>query len=81
MFQRIKNLWDLGRFKPSDKAEVRVKAEDGKESKILTLEEDIPLGDGKAVFLGEGTTEEFEEQERADKGFKGIFGLFSKNNE
>lgn len=32
-------------------------------------------GDGKAEFLGEGTTEEFEELEKEDKGQKGIFGL------
>lgn len=32
-------------------------------------------GDGKAVFFGEGTHEEFLEQEKEDKGFKGIFGL------
>lgn len=32
-------------------------------------------GNGNAVFLGEGSHEEFEEQERADKGFIGkIFG-------
>lgn len=34
-----------------------------------------PLGDGKAEFLGEGTTQEFEEAEREKKGLKGIFGL------
>lgn len=29
-----------------------------------------PLGDGKAEFLGEGTHEEFVDQEREDKGTK-----------
>jgi len=32
-------------------------------------------GDGKAEFIGEGTTEEFEEQEKKDKGQHGIFGI------
>lgn len=35
----------------------------------------LPIGDGKAEFLGEGTHEEYEESERERKGFKGIFGL------
>lgn len=33
------------------------------------------LGDGKAEFLGEGMTEEFEAQEKADNGQTGIFGI------
>lgn len=36
---------------------------------------EAPLGDGKAEFLGEGSPEEFEAQEKADRGFGGIFGL------
>jgi hypothetical protein len=32
-------------------------------------------GDGKAVYFGEGTEEELLEQEREDKGLKGIFGI------
>lgn len=32
-------------------------------------------GDGKAVYFGEGTEEELREQEREDKGLKGIFGI------
>lgn len=35
----------------------------------------LNIGDGTAEFLGEGTQEEFEKQEKEDKGFKGIFGL------
>lgn len=34
-----------------------------------------PLGDGKAEFLGEGSHEDFGEQEKKDKGIGGIFGL------
>ena len=33
------------------------------------------LGDGKAEFLGEGSSDEFEEQEKKDKGQHGIFGI------
>ncbi len=33
-----------------------------------------PLGDGNAEFLGEGSQEEFEEQEKRDKGQYGWFG-------
>lgn len=33
------------------------------------------IGDSGAVFFGEGTEKEFKEQEKADKGMKGIFGL------
>lgn len=32
--------------------------------------------DESAVFIGEGTTEEYEQQLVADKGLKGIFGLW-----
>lgn len=35
----------------------------------------VPVGDGHAEFLGEGTTEEFEVQEKKDKGQFGIFGI------
>lgn len=34
-----------------------------------------PLGDGKGEFLGEGTEQEFEAQQKADKGLKGVFGI------
>jgi hypothetical protein len=39
----------------------------------LTSQE--PLGDGKAEFLGEGSAEEFKQQEEGDKGLRGVFGL------
>jgi hypothetical protein len=31
--------------------------------------------DGKAVWLGEGSEEDFKEMENEKKGLKGIFGL------
>ena len=33
------------------------------------------IGDGNAEFLGEGSSEEFDEQEKKDKGQHGIFGI------
>lgn len=63
MLKRIKRLWQLSK-------------RDKKLVDKLTLDEivSIPLeGDGKAVFIGEGTQEEFEEQEKKDKG---LFNLF-----
>lgn len=44
-----------------------------KDLEVLVASEDI--GDGKAVFLGEGTHDEFLEAEKERKGLKGIFGL------
>lgn len=74
MFQRIKRLnklWKLSK-------EV--------DSKVLTMPEAIgpiqlremlgvELGDGKAEFLGEGSSEEFKDQQNDDKGYKHIFGI------
>lgn len=31
-------------------------------------------GDGKGVFFSEGTRQEFEEQQKKDKGLFGLFG-------
>jgi len=58
MFKRLKNLYKLSK----------------KDQKILDklTDEQIDLipdeGDGKAVFFGEGSEEEFKEQELEDKG-------------
>ncbi len=69
IFKRIKNLWNLSRFKTT--------TDNGLDSYIggITLEEDIPLGDGKAEFITEGTEEDWDEQDKADRGLTGIFGL------
>lgn len=75
MLQRLKNaikgfmeprgfVW-TGVLKPQN---------DPEGTQYVTVAE-MELGDGKAEFLGEGTTEEFEEAERERKGFKNIFGL------
>lgn len=67
MFKRIKRMYDLSKKDP-------------KALSNLTDEqiENLPdIGDGKAVFFGEGTEEEFKDLQEADKGLKGIFGLKS----
>lgn len=43
--------------------------------KLMVDIDTIPDEETKAVFLGQGTVEEYEEQLKEDKGFKGIFGL------
>jgi hypothetical protein len=68
MFKRFRRVWELSKKDP----EILDLYEK------LTPEEiaDIPdasKGDGKAVFLGEGSTEDFIAQERADKGLAGWY--------
>ncbi len=68
MFKRFKRFIAL-----SKKDSVALKRlEDLTEEQLAILPD---AGDGKAVFFGPGTEEEFNEQEKADKGFKGLFGL------
>lgn len=67
LFKRTKRLWKLSKKDP----ETLENFMNLSDKQIM----DIPDEDQKAVFLGEGTQEEFEEQQREDKGFKGIFGL------
>ncbi len=64
MIQRFKNA--IKAFKESD--EVLTPSELYREKGIVFAAQ--PLGDGKAEFLGEGTEEEFIEQQREDKGEK-----------
>lgn len=65
MFKRIKNLIELSKA-PQESIDNAVKAMKVNQEK---------LGDGKAVFFGPGTHEEFEEMNREKKGLRGIFGL------
>jgi len=66
MFQRIKKIYKLSQKDP-------------KAIESLTDEQidNLPdVGDGKAVFFGEGSEEEFKRQEEEDKGFiSKVFGL------
>lgn len=66
MLDRIKKAWALGNLKES---ELNALAEKH------GIELELPIGDGKAEFLGEGTEEEFKEQQDGDKGFKNMFGI------
>jgi len=65
MFKRIKKLFNINEY-PKEL--------------VNTIHKDIKensenIGDGKAVFIGSGTQEEYKKQVEEDKGFKGIFGL------
>ena len=68
MFKRIRRLYELSKKDPEilDKYAT------------LTPEEladipDVSKGDGKAVFFGEGSQDEFLEQERKDQGLAGWY--------
>lgn len=66
MFRRIKNIISLSKH---DQNYID-------ESTFYMKQREQELGDGKAVFFGEGTEQELKEQEEKDKGFIGrVFGL------
>lgn len=58
MLQRLKRLWALSKKDPKALEELT--------PEIIARLPNPP--DGKAVFLGEGTQEEFDEQVKSDKG-------------
>lgn len=60
-------MYQLSKKEP----EALKKLENLTEEQLAFIPED---GDGKAVFLGEGTQEEYQEQVDEDKGFKHLFG-------
>lgn len=68
MLKRLKRLIQLSKKDPK----ALEKLESLTEEQIAIIPE---AGDGKAVFIGPGTEEEFKEQEKEDKGLKGLFGL------
>lgn len=65
MLKRLKRMWSLSQKDPeilNSLTEEQIKA--------------IPnAGDGKAVFIPQGSEEEFKEFENEEKGIRGIFGL------
>ena len=66
MFQRLKRMWTL-----SKKDEQALKTLES-----LTPEQlaEVPdATDDKAVFFGEGTQDEFKDQQREDSGMKGWY--------
>ncbi len=79
MLRRIKNIWKLSEYHPEVERTFDLASVNGQvinNGPILkTVLKKDELGDGKAVFLGEGTEEEFKHQQNEDKGIKGIFGL------
>lgn len=65
MLKRLKRMYELSKKDPESLDKLT-------EEQIKSIPDE---GDGKAVFFGEGSQEEFKELEKEDKGFKGIFGL------
>lgn len=91
MFQRIKRAYNafkgtdlliIERSEMTPEQAKRISEVTGK-SVILANDIDkykfsdsVEIGDGKAEFLGEGTSDEYQEQQERDKGFKNKpFGL------
>jgi hypothetical protein len=66
MFKRIKKLWQL-----SNKDPKALEVLEGLTDEQLKSVPDE--GDGKAEWLGEGTEEEFIEQQRKDNGLQGWY--------
>lgn len=64
LFKRINRTWELSKKDPKALAELTQEQIDS-----------IPDEDTQAVFLGEGTHEEWLKQERADKGLTNIFDI------
>ncbi len=71
MFKRIKNLWNLSQYKPSQESVFDFNTKENV-SKV-TLQKDEP--EVKAEFFTEGSEEEYKEFEREQQGIKGIFGI------
>jgi hypothetical protein len=45
----------------------------------IVIDSKLPEDD-TAVWIGEGTVEEYEEQQTADRGLRGVFGIGGGNN-
>jgi len=65
MFKRLKKLIALSKKDPKALEILESLTDDQ-----LALVPEENLGDGKAVFISEGTHDEFLEQEKEDKGMK-----------
>lgn len=68
MFKRLRRIIELSRKDP----EILEKYTELTPEEIELIP-NASKGDGKAVFLGEGSTEEYIEQKRADEGLKGWY--------
>lgn len=65
MIKRIKKLIALSKKDPA-----ALKVLEGLTDEQLALVPEENIGDGKAVFIGEGTHDDFLEQEKEDQGMK-----------
>lgn len=64
LITRVKRIWKLSK---KDKTSL---------DKLTNEQIDaLPDEDTRAVFISEGTHEDYEEQVKEDKGLKGIFGI------
>jgi len=71
MFQRLKTIWRLSKIKNIQDADY-LYASNSEEGKRIISVNEIPSEDN-AVFFGEGTHDEFEDQQREDSGMKGWY--------
>lgn len=75
MLKRIKNAWKLSQIPGIAEADEITLRKSGLDRTVVVARAAESVGDGQAVFFGEGTEEEFKDQENKDKGLLGIFGL------
>lgn len=75
MLKRLKNLWKQSETGPVTLELSKLSTEQLEAIGRGVAQVNKVEGDGKAEFLGSGSEEEFKEQQREDKGIKGIFGL------
>lgn len=77
MLKRLKNVWDsiTGKNYLTKDEMAKLLTDNPEIAKQIKDKLNVVEGDGKAEFFGPGTEEEFEEQDKEDKGLKGIFGL------
>jgi len=71
MFKRIRNMWNLSR-KDQKALEVLESLTPEQLAEVPDSVETV-RGDGKATFFGEGTEEEFIEEERKNEGMSGWY--------
>ena len=67
IIKRIKRMYQLSKKEP----EALKKLENLTDEQLDFIPDE---GDGNAIFIGEGTQEEFKEMIEEDKGFKNLFG-------
>jgi hypothetical protein len=66
MLKRLRKLWQLTRKDPKALAQLETLTDE----QLAVIPDE---GDGKAVFLGSGTEEEYLEMQREDEGMKGWY--------